>query len=98
MQVKVLSPVDNEGVAAAVCKKVGIHVDVSSCLEAMGESNDEQRQKSAAAEKTQLRKLSWRKSARVVSACSGCPPNLNCRKLVSAGDGINDAAPCAFPT
>ena len=85
VQVKVLTG-DNEGVAAAVCKKVGIHVDELLLGSDVENLNDEQLKERV--EKTQLfAKLSPMQKARVVSALRS-----NNHVVGFMGDGINDAA------
>ena len=85
VQVKVLTG-DNEGVAAAVCKKVGIHVDELLLGSDVENLNDEQIKERV--EKTQLfAKLSPMQKARVVSALRS-----NNHVVGFMGDGINDAA------
>ena len=85
VQVKVLTG-DNEGVAAAVCKKVGIHVDELLLGSDVENFNDEQLKERV--EKTQLfAKLSPMQKARVVSALRS-----NNHVVGFMGDGINDAA------
>ena len=85
VQVKVLTG-DNEGVAAAVCKKVGIHVDELLLGSDVENLNDEQLKERV--EKTQLfAKLSPMQKARVVSAFRS-----NNHVVGFMGDGINDAA------
>lgn len=85
VQVKVLTG-DNEGVAAAVCKKVGIHVDELLLGSDVENLNEEQLKESV--EKTQLfAKLSPMQKARVVSALRS-----NNHVVGFMGDGINDAA------
>lgn len=85
VQVKVLTG-DNEGVAAAVCKKVGIHVDELLLGSDVENLTDEQLKERV--EKTQLfAKLSPMQKARVVSALRS-----NNHVVGFMGDGINDAA------
>ena len=85
VQVKVLTG-DNEGVAAAVCKKVGIHVDELLLGSDVENLNDEQLKERV--EKTQLfAKLSPMQKARVVSALRSSNHVVG-----FMGDGINDAA------
>ena len=85
VQVKVLTG-DNEGVAAAVCKKVGIHVNELLLGSDVENLNDEQLKERV--EKTQLfAKLSPMQKARVVSALRS-----NNHVVGFMGDGINDAA------
>ena len=85
VQVKVLTG-DNEGVAAAVCKKVGIHVDELLLGSDVENLNDDQLKERV--EKTQLfAKLSPMQKARVVSALRS-----NNHVVGFMGDGINDAA------
>ena len=85
VQVKVLTG-DNEGVAAAVCKKVGIHVDELLLGSDVENLNNEQLKERV--EKTQLfAKLSPMQKARVVSALRS-----NNHVVGFMGDGINDAA------
>ena len=85
VQVKVLTG-DNESVAAAVCKKVGIHVDELLLGSDVENLNDEQLKERV--EKTQLfAKLSPMQKARVVSALRS-----NNHVVGFMGDGINDAA------
>ena len=85
VQVKVLTG-DNEGVAAAVCKKVGIHVDELLLGSDVENLNDEQLKERV--DKTQLfAKLSPMQKARVVSALRS-----NNHVVGFMGDGINDAA------
>lgn len=85
VQVKVLTG-DNEGVAAAVCKKVGIHVDELLLGSDVDNLTDEQLKERV--EKTQLfAKLSPMQKARVVSALRS-----NNHVVGFMGDGINDAA------
>ena len=85
VQVKVLTG-DNEGVAAAVCKKVDIHVDELLLGSDVENLNDEQLKERV--EKTQLfAKLSPMQKARVVSALRS-----NNHVVGFMGDGINDAA------